>query len=147
NALAPLMLRVKLVFIRGPALAPSLGPAGCTVSCWQYLRALCAACAGVIGVWASLRLQRTPPASNHLPFTRKGFIEGFKAVISNYSTMCYTLCMGLFFGSFMGYLNSSQQIFQELFNTGKMFTVYFGVLALLFGAASMVNARFVQKWG
>ena len=61
--------------------------------------------------------------------------------------MCYTLCMGLFFGSFLGYLNSSQQIFQDLFQTGKLFTLYFGVLALVFGAASLVNARFVQKWG
>ncbi|MCE3254247.1 MAG: Bcr/CflA family drug resistance efflux transporter, partial [Cellvibrio sp.] len=66
---------------------------------------------------------------------------------SNYTTMCYTLCMGLFFGSFLGYLNSSQQIFQDLFQTGKLFTVYFGVLALVFGVASLVNSRFVQKWG
>jgi DHA1 family bicyclomycin/chloramphenicol resistance-like MFS transporter len=55
--------------------------------------------------------------------------------------------MGLFFGSFLGYLNSSQQIFQDLFQTGKLFTVYFGVLALVFGVASLVNSRFVQKWG
>lgn len=92
-------------------------------------------------------MEETLPKEFRIPFTRTGFIDGFKEVISNYSTMCYTLCMGLFFGSFMGYLNSSQQIFQELFNTGKLFTVYFGVLALLFGVASMVNARFVQKWG
>lgn len=61
--------------------------------------------------------------------------------------MSYTLCMGLFFGSFVGYLNSSQQIFQVQFETGKLFTVYFGVLALLFGVASLVNSRFVEKWG
>ncbi|HEY8190104.1 MAG TPA: hypothetical protein VIF12_05425, partial [Micavibrio sp.] len=50
-------------------------------------------------------------------------------------------------GSFIGYLNSSQQIFQEQFGTGKMFTVYFGLLALVFGVASLMNSRFVERLG
>jgi DHA1 family bicyclomycin/chloramphenicol resistance-like MFS transporter len=147
NEMARIMSLVMMIFIMVPAIAPSLGQAVLLVSSWRYIFVLYVVYALIIGVWIFLRLEETLPADNRIPFTRKGFIEGFKEVISNYSTMCYTLCMGLFFGSFMGYLNSSQQIFQELFNTGKMFTVYFGVLALLFGAASMVNARFVQKWG
>lgn len=147
NEMARIMSLVMMIFIMVPAIAPSLGQAVLLVSSWRYIFVLYVVYASIIGVWIFLRLEETLPADNRIPFTRKGFIEGFKEVISNYSTMCYTLCMGLFFGSFMGYLNSSQQIFQELFNTGKMFTVYFGVLALLFGAASMVNARFVQKWG
>src|SRR5690606_31444721 len=147
NEMARIMSLVMMIFIMVPAIAPSLGQAVLLVSSWRYIFVLYVVYALIIGVWIFLRLEETLPADNRIPFTRKGFIEGFKEVISNYSTMCYTLCMGLFFGSFMGYLNSSQQIFQELFNTGKMFTVYFGVLALLFGAASMVNARFVLKWG
>jgi DHA1 family bicyclomycin/chloramphenicol resistance-like MFS transporter len=55
--------------------------------------------------------------------------------------------MGITFGSFFGYLNSAQQIFQVQFNTGKMFTVYFGMLALVLGAASLLNSRFVEKLG
>jgi len=147
NEMARIMSLVMMIFIMVPAIAPSLGQAVLLVSSWRYIFVLYVVYASIIGVWIFLRLEETLPADNRIPFTRKGFIEGFKEVISNYSTMCYTLCMGLFFGSFINYLNSSQQIFQELFNTGKMFTVYFGVLALLFGAASMVNARFVQKWG
>ncbi len=147
NEMARVMSLVMMIFIMVPAIAPSLGQAVLLVSSWHYIFVLYIVYALVIGIWIFLRLEETLPKEYRIPFTRTGFVEGFKEVISNYSTMCYTLCMGLFFGSFMGYLNSSQQIFQELFNTGKMFTVYFGVLALLFGAASMVNARFVQKWG
>lgn len=147
NEMARIMSLVMMIFIMVPAIAPSLGQAVLLFTSWRYIFVLYLIYALIIGVWIFLRLEETLPAEYRIPFTRKGFVEGFKEVISNYSTMCYTLCMGLFFGSFMGYLNSSQQIFQELFNTGKMFTVYFGGLALLFGAASMVNARFVQKWG
>ncbi len=147
NEMARIMSLVMMIFIMVPAIAPSLGQAVLLISSWHYIFILYIAYALAIGIWIFWRLEETLPKEYRIPFTRTGFFEGFKEVISNYSTMCYTLCMGLFFGSFMGYLNSSQQIFQELFNTGKMFTVYFGVLALLFGAASMVNARFVQKWG
>ena len=147
NEMARIMSLVMLIFIMVPALAPSLGQAVLLVSSWRYIFVLYIIYAMIIGLWIFMRLEETLPKAHRIPFSTTGFIEGFKEVISNYHTMCYTLCMGLFFGSFVGYLNSSQQIFQELFSTGKLFTVYFGVLALLFGVASLVNARFVEKWG
>ena len=62
-------------------------------------------------------------------FTKDGFIAGFKEVVTNRVTISVTLAMGLTFGSFIGYLNSSQQIFQVQFETGRMFSLYFGSLA------------------
>lgn len=147
NEMARVMSLVMLIFIMVPALAPSLGQAVLLVSSWRFIFVLYMVYALVIAVWIFLRLEETLPEQHRIPFTRRGFVEGFKEVVSNYATMCYTVCMGLFFGSFIGYLNSSQQIFQEQFQTGKLFTVYFGVLALVFGLASLVNARFVQRWG
>jgi DHA1 family bicyclomycin/chloramphenicol resistance-like MFS transporter len=147
NQMAHVMSLVMMIFIMVPALAPSLGQAVLLVTSWRYIFVLYIVYALIIGLWIFLRLEETLPKEYRIPFTTRGFIDGFKEVISNYTTMSYTLCMGLFFGSFLGYLNSSQQIFQDLFHTGKLFTVYFGVLALVFGVASLVNARFVQKWG
>lgn len=147
NEMARVMSLVMLIFIMVPALAPSLGQAVLLVSSWRFIFVLYVAYALIIGVWIFMRLEETLPKQHRIPFSGRGFVEGFKEVISNHATMCYTLCMGLFFGSFIGYLNSSQQVFQELFQTGKLFTVYFGVLALVFGGASLVNARLVQKWG
>lgn len=147
NEMARIMSLVMMIFIMVPALAPSIGQGVLLVSSWRYIFVLYIVYALIIGIWIFLRLEETLPKEYRIPFTTRGFIDGFKEVVSNYTTMCYTLCMGLFFGSFLGYLNSSQQIFQDLFQTGKLFTIYFGVLALVFGAASLVNARFVQKWG
>ena len=98
-------------------------------------------------MWIFCRLEETLPKPHRIPMSKKGFSEGFKEVISNVPTVCYMVCMGLFFGSFIGYLNSAQQIFQDLFKTGELFTLYFGLLAIVFGAASLVNSRLVQKWG
>jgi DHA1 family bicyclomycin/chloramphenicol resistance-like MFS transporter len=47
----------------------------------------------------------------------------------------------------LGYLNSSQQIFQDHFGTGKRFTLYFGGLAMVIGLSSLVNSRIVQRLG
>ncbi len=98
-------------------------------------------------MWIFFRLEETLPKENRISFSVLGFMAGFKEVIVNRVTMSYTLCMGFFFGSFMGYLNSSQQIFQNHFSTGKMFTLYFGLLALVFGLASLFNSKLVEKWG
>ncbi len=147
NEMARIMSLVMMIFIMVPALAPSIGQAVLLVSSWRYIFVLYIVYALIIGIWIFFRLEETLPKECRIPFSTRGFIDGFKEVISNYTTMCYTLCMGLFFGSFLGYLNSSQQIFQDLFQTGKLFTIYFGVLALVFGVASLVNSRFVEKWG
>ncbi|HCS62880.1 MAG TPA: Bcr/CflA family drug resistance efflux transporter, partial [Cellvibrio sp.] len=147
NEMARIMSLVMMIFIMVPALAPSIGQAVLLVSSWRYIFVMYIVYALIIGIWIFVRLEETLPKEYRIPFTTRGFIDGFKEVISNYTTMCYTLCMGLFFGSFLGYLNSSQQIFQDLFQTGKLFTIYFGVLALVFGVASLVNSRFVEKWG
>jgi len=145
--MARLMSLGMMVFILVPAIAPSLGEAVMLISSWRYIFVLYLVYAVAIAVWIFFRLEETLPKAHRIPFTTKGFLDGFKEVISNRATVGYTLCAGLFFGSFIGYLNSSQQIFQEMFATGKLFSLYFGLLALVFGGASLVNARFVKRWG
>lgn len=145
--MAKVMSLVMMIFILVPAIAPSLGQSILFFASWRYIFVLYIAYALLIGLWILLRLEETLPPENRIPLSAKGFFEGFKEVVSNRTTMGYTLCMGLFFGSFIGYLNSSQQIFQDQFQTGKMFNVYFGLLALVFGVSSLLNSKLVEKWG
>jgi len=145
--MAKVMSLVMMIFIMVPAIAPSLGQSILLFASWRYVFVLYIVYSIAIGLWIFLRLEETLPKENRIPLSATGFIDGFKEVICNRVTMGYTLCMGLFFGSFVGYLNSSQQIFQVQFGTGKMFTVYFGVLALVFGVSSLFNSQLVEKWG
>ena len=59
----------------------------------------------------------------------------------------YTIATGFVFAPFVAYLSSAQQIFQEAYRTGALFPVWFGVLALAIGGASLVNGRLVMKHG
>ncbi|MCD1599539.1 multidrug effflux MFS transporter [Rheinheimera aquimaris] len=147
NDMARIMSLVMMIFVMVPALAPSLGQAVLWLGSWRDIFLLYVFYALLIVLWIYCRLEETLPKAHRIPMSKKGFAEGFKEVISNVPTVSYMICMGLFFGSFIGYLNSSQQIFQDLFKTGELFTLYFGLLAIVFGASSLVNSRLVQKWG
>ncbi len=145
--MAKVMSVIMMVFMMVPAIAPSLGQGILFFASWRYVFLLYIIYAIAIGIWLFIRLEETLPVENRIPFSIRSIIHGLKEVVGNRVTISYTICMGITFGSFIGYLNSSQQIFQVQFDTGKMFTVYFGILALVLGVASLTNSRFVQRLG
>lgn len=147
SGMARVMSLVTMIFIMVPAIAPSLGQAILSFTSWRYIFILYVFYAVGVLVWMSVRLEETLPAAKRIPFKLINLYHGTRTVLRTRSTVCYMVGMGVMFGSMMGYLNSSQQIFQDLFKTGEMFVVYFGGLALTFGVASLLNSRFVVKLG
>ncbi len=145
--MARVMSVVMMIFILVPAIAPTLGQAILLFASWRHIFLLYIVYSIVIGLWITFRLPETLPVSQRIPFSAKNIVHGFKEIVRNHTTISYTICTGVCFGSLIGYLNSSQQIFQGQFGTGKMFTVYFGALALTLGAASLLNSRFVERLG
>jgi MFS transporter, DHA1 family, multidrug resistance protein len=138
---------VMMIFIMVPAFAPTIGQTILFFASWRFIFAFYIGYALLISCWIFFRLEETLPKEKRIAFSTSSFVAGFKEVITNRVTICYTICMGLFFGSFIGYLNSSQQIFQEQFKTGELFALYFGLLALVFGVSSLVNSRIVEIMG
>ena len=61
--------------------------------------------------------------------------------------MGYTVSAGLVGGAFLGYLNSTQQILQEQYALGTRFPLYFAIIALSIGLASLLNAHLVMRFG
>lgn len=145
--MAKIMSIVMLIFMGVPAIAPSLGQGILLLADWRSIFIFYIGYALVIGSWIFLRLEETLAKNNRIRLSASSFSAGFKEVATNKISMGYTLCMGCIFGSLIGYLNSSQQIFQDMFATGRLFTLYFGVLALIFGAASLGNAYLVERVG
>lgn len=145
--MARTMSLVMTIFFIVPAIAPSLGQLVMTLAGWRAIFTLYMATACLLAVWIALRLPETLPRERRTRFRLESFRTGFVEVVRHRGTRLSTVCIGLFFGGFIGYLNSSQQIFQGLFATGDAFTLYFGMLALILGATSLVNARVVRRLG
>jgi DHA1 family bicyclomycin/chloramphenicol resistance-like MFS transporter len=145
--MARVMSIVSMIFIMVPAIAPSLGLVVMKMATWREIFVLYIVYAAIVAAWIFFRLEETLPREKRIQLHVPDILNGFKEVFRSKVTLCYTLCMGLCFGSFLGYLNSCQQIFQDQFGVGDSFTLYFGALALVLGSASLTNSRIVEKLG
>ena len=94
-----------------------------------------------------MRQEETLNPNFQKEFSLKGLMSGVKEVLTTGSTLFYIMAAGCVYGAFVGYLNSSQQIFVKVFNVGDKFPEYFALLALAIGSASFCNSSLVSKFG
>ncbi|MGH1378546.1 MAG: multidrug effflux MFS transporter [Alphaproteobacteria bacterium] len=142
--MARVMSFIMSIFILVPAIAPTLGQAILMVSNWRMIFAVLLGVSVLVLIWIYFRLPETLPQERRTPFKLKTILSGVREVITHRLAFGYTICTGLIFAMLIGYLNSAQQIFQEYYNTGDMFPLYFGIIALSLGIASLVNSYIVK---
>jgi len=143
SAMARVMSFVMTVFIIVPIIAPALGQGLLFFAGWRAIFASFLILALLTLVWFALRQPETLPKEKRVPFSLKRIISTMGIIFGNRSAIGYTVTAGLVFGFFFGYLNSAQQIFQEVYALGAAFPFYFAFLALSIGGASLFHARFV----
>lgn len=147
SAMGRIMSLVMMIFIMVPAIAPSLGVAILSFASWRYIFGLFIVYAVIVMIWVTLRLEETLPPEKRISFSVAHMLSGAATVFANRPTVCYMFASALIFGGMTGYLNSSQQIFQEHFGVGNAFALYFGGLALTFGLSSLSNSHIVMRLG
>lgn len=145
--MARIMSLVMMIFVAVPAVAPALGQLILFYGTWHYIFALLLVVAVGMMVWVYFGLEETLPPEKRIPLRIADMAAGFREVLSTRVTAGYMVCMGVIFGGFIGYLNSTRQIFQDMFEQGAMFSAWFGGLAIIFGASSLLNSKIVQKFG
>jgi DHA1 family bicyclomycin/chloramphenicol resistance-like MFS transporter len=145
--MARIMSLVMMVFILVPAVAPALGQVILLFTSWRGIFVALLLLAGATMAWFYLRQPETLPPDRRRPFSPAALGGAFREVLTTRSAVVYTLAGGMIFGAFVGFLNSSQQLLQELYELGSRFPAYFAVLALTIGASSFVNARLVARLG
>ena len=145
--MARLMSFAMAVFILVPTVAPALGQVILWLGSWRAIFATFFAIAAIAFAWFALRQPETLPAERRRPFSVRAIGQAVGETLRIRAALGYTLATGFVFAPFVAYLSSAQQIFQEAYRTGALFPVYFGVLALAIGGASLVNGRLVVKHG
>ncbi|MEM8685930.1 MAG: multidrug effflux MFS transporter [Pseudomonadota bacterium] len=147
RAMARIMSFVMMVFIMVPAAAPAIGQAIQALYGWRAIFGsfFAIACIGLVWFWR--RQNETLPTDARTPFALGPILAGILETVRNRAAFGYTLAGGLVFGSFVGFLVSSQQVFQQTYSTGSAFPAYFALLALAVGSASFFNGRVVMRFG
>ena len=147
RAMARIMSLVMAVFIMVPALAPGIGQIILMVAHWRAIFGFLLAVAAISLVWFALRQPETLPPERRVKFSPSRIVQAVRETCGSRVAFGYTVTSGLIFGAFVGYLNSAQQIFQIKYGLGALFPLYFAVLALSIGAASLLNGRLVMRHG
>lgn len=147
RGMARVMSFVSTVFILVPVLAPSIGQGVLALGSWRIIFWGLVVIAAANVVWFALRQPETLPLSKRVPFSLGGVARGAAQTFKHPLTLGYMVSTGVVFGAFINYLSTAQQIFQDQYGAGKLFPVYFGLLASGIGVASFVNGRLVMRFG
>ncbi|HKE14929.1 MAG TPA: multidrug effflux MFS transporter [Kofleriaceae bacterium] len=147
RAMARVMSLTTSVFILVPVIAPAIGQGLLLIGSWHLIFVVLLA-QGVAGLtWLAWRQPETLPLGRRAAFRARRIGRAFLEVARTRVTVGYMLAAGLVSGAFIGWLTSCQQVLQELYGLGRMFPLFFAMLALTFGVASLVNARLVIRLG
>ncbi|HAJ01917.1 MAG TPA: MFS transporter [Brevundimonas sp.] len=147
RTMARVMSLSFLVFLGVPILAPTLGQLVLFVAPWRWIFGVLALVGSGFMVWALIRLPETLAPENRLPIRLGRIAEAFRAVLSDRLSVGYTLAMTAITGALFAFINSSQQIFFDVFQQPGLFTTVFGLMAAGIAVASLTNARLVERLG
>jgi DHA1 family bicyclomycin/chloramphenicol resistance-like MFS transporter len=145
--MAKIVSLVVMFFILIPVIAPSLGQFLLTFFNWQSIFHFNLVFGVFIMIWFWKRQPETLPKDKRIKFSSHLFIDGTKEFFKYKESVAFTFVSGFITGSFMVYLSTAQQIFQEQYHLADMFPYIFASLAISVGLATYMNSRLVVKYG
>ncbi|RDE10284.1 multidrug effflux MFS transporter [Pelagibacterium lacus] len=147
RAMAEVMSLVFMVFMIIPVIAPAIGQVILLTGPWEYIFLFMAGLGVVIAVWTFWRLPETLVPERRRPLKPAVILDGFRIVLSNRMAIMYGLAGTFIFGALFGFINTSQQIYVDVYELGPLFPLAFAFQASLMSVSSYTNSRIVRRLG
>jgi DHA1 family bicyclomycin/chloramphenicol resistance-like MFS transporter len=136
-----------MIFTLVPAFAPLLGLGIISVAGWRAIFIAIALFLIIVVMWTVLRLPETLARENRRPFKLPLLIKAGQEMFAHptvrLSIFVQTLCMG----ALLTMLTMVQPVYDTIFGRADSFPFWFGLVALMSGSASLINAIVVVKVG
>lgn len=145
--MARIMSFVTVIFILVPIIAPAVGKWIMDRYGWEAIFHIQVIFSILVSFWFWRRQPETLSPENRKTFRANVFIKGYQELLSYRQTMAFTCIWGLVTGSFLVYLSTSQQVFQEQYALADAFPYIFAALAITIGAATLLNGTLVLRFG
>jgi MFS transporter, DHA1 family, multidrug resistance protein len=145
--MARVMSLALIVFIGVPVFAPSAGQLILLMAPWQGIFIALGLFGFTVLLWVWLRLPETLHEEDRKPIAFQTVTQTFSFILSNRIAMGYTVASTMIFGAMLGFINSAQQLFTDVFHAGRIFPVIFALIATFIAISSLLNARLVDKVG
>lgn len=135
------------IFSLVPAIAPLIGSFIIAGFGWRGIFLSFIGFAALMMAWLGLRQPETLPPEARRPLALRPLWQTVRQVLAipvvRIATMVQTLC----FACLYAMLASTQPIFDATFGQGANFPYWFGLIAVLAGSASFINATLVVRLG
>ncbi|XDA96690.1 MFS transporter [Sulfitobacter sp. LCG007] len=145
--MARILSIVMIIFTLIPAFAPAMGLAIINLAGWRAIFGAFVVFSVICVLWLGLRLPETLPAEERRPIRLPLMIDAVRQMFAHpmvrISIFAQTLAMAMLFSL----LTLVQPIYDIVFDKAETFPYWFGAIALASGAASLLNAVIVGKFG
>ena len=145
--MARVMSLAFIVFLAVPILAPSIGQVIMLVLPWRAIFVGLALFGALVFVWAALRLPETLHGEDRVATSVASIAHAFRLTLSSRIAVGYMLGQTLMYGALVGFINSAEQVFVDVFEAPRLFTTIFALAAGFMGLSSLLNARIVGRFG
>lgn len=147
NYMAKILSIVVMVFILVPVIAPTLGQFLLKFYDWKSIFYVNLGFGVLVMLWFYKRQKETLAPENKIRFSPSIYISGTKEFLKHKSAIAFTMVSGFITGSFMVYLSTAQQIFEQQYQLADKFPLIFASLAISVGLATFLNSQMVVKYG
>lgn len=147
RAMAEVMSLVFMVFMIVPVIAPGVGQVVMMFGDWPMIFLFMGLTSAAVLGWTAMRLPETLKPEYRRPFTVSAIADGFRIVLTNRVSICYTAAFTFVFGALFGFINSAQQVYMGIYGVGGWFPVLFAIVAGLMAVSSYLNSRLVGRLG
>jgi len=145
--MARVMSTSFMVFLMVPVLAPSIGQGIMLVGSWRLIFFFLASFALLVAGVLSFAMGETLHPEYRRPLSPRVIGQAIWRTLTDRSALGYTLAITMVFGALMGFINSIQQIFQDIFHAPEKFPLVFAGIGLSMAAAAFTNSRIVERLG
>jgi len=136
-----------MIFTLVPAIAPLLGAGVIALFGWRGIFVSFVLFALIMVLWLGIRLPESLARENRRPFRLPLMIAATKEMFNHptvrLSIFVQTLCMGILFTM----LTMVQPVYDVVHDRAESFPFWFGIVALISGSASLLNAWLVVRVG
>jgi len=136
-----------MVFLAAPIFAPSIGQLVLLIAPWQAIFIGLAVYGALVAGWIAWRLPETQAAGDRRPIAWGEVSAALRLTLTNRMSLGYTLATTALFGSWLGFINSAQQVFADVFFVPRLFPLIFASCSICMALAALTNSRLVERLG
>lgn len=145
--MARVMSFAMMVFTLIPAVAPLMGQGIISLFGWREIFLAYVVFAVITMLWLGLRQPETLPATARRPLALGSLIAGTRKVLAHRIVRVSVVAQSLTLAALFATLSSTLGIFDLRFGQGENFPLWFALIALVAGLASLLNAQVVVRVG